>query len=145
MHQIDSAEELKRTFFACECCYPVWRMSWEQFSPASDVMEENAKRYRRKVMLAEAGGRHRKQDITDIHTKQKGRCIYCNRLFGADLLPTRDHLLSLTSGGGDWPRNIVMACRSCNSSRCDLPFRTYCRMLSPAQNERIIAHPCRAS
>jgi hypothetical protein len=58
------------------------------------------------------------------------------RLFGPELIPTRDRLLALNQGGGDWPLNIVLACRSCNSSRCDLLFRTFCRMLSPAQNKQ---------
>jgi len=130
----------RRLYLACECGHPVWQMEYEKFDTALDVMEDNARRYRRKQMLSEAGGRHRKQDIADILAKQKGRCIYCNRRFGPDLIPTRDHLLALTQGGGDWPLNIVMACRSCNSSRCDLPFRTFCRMLSPTQNKRILTH-----
>lgn len=132
--------ETRRLYLACECGHPVWQMEYERFDIALDVMEDNARRYRRKKMLSEAGGRHRKQDIADILGKQSGRCLYCNRLFGPDLIPTRDHLLAVTEGGGDWPLNIVLACRSCNSSRCDLPFRTFCRMLSPAQNKRILVH-----
>jgi 5-methylcytosine-specific restriction endonuclease McrA len=130
----------RRLYFTCECGHPIWQMDYVQFDVAMNVMEDNARRYRRKQMLSEAGGRHRKQDIAEILVKQKGRCIYCNRLFGPDLVPTTDHLLALTYGGGDWPLNIVLACRSCNSSRCDLPFRTYVRMLSPTQNKRILAH-----
>jgi hypothetical protein len=140
VHRFEGPEEIGRTYFACACGAPVWRMPWEQYDPASTVMENNAKSYHRKLMLAEAGGTHRKQDIRDILAKQKGRCIYCNRRFGPELIATKDHLLALTAGGGGWPLNIVLACRSCNSSRCDLPFRTYCRMLSPAQNRRILVH-----
>jgi 5-methylcytosine-specific restriction endonuclease McrA len=138
-HTIQQSDN-RRLYFICECGHPVWQMEYEQFDVALNVMEDNARRYRRKTMLAEAGGRHRKQDIANILAKQKGRCIYCNRLFGPDLVPTRDHLLALTYGGGDWPLNIVLACRSCNSSRCDLPFRTFVRMLSAAQNKRILVH-----
>ncbi|SDF01899.1 HNH endonuclease [Terriglobus roseus] len=130
----------QRLYFACECGHPIWQMCYRHFEVALNVMEDSAKRYRRKHLLAEAGGRHYEKDIAEILVKQKRRCIYCNRLFGAYLAPTRDHLLALTHGGGDWPLNIVLACRSCNSSRCNLPFRTYVRMLSPTQNKRILAH-----
>jgi 5-methylcytosine-specific restriction endonuclease McrA len=95
---------------------------------------------RRKKTLAEAGGKHSAAHITAILSMQKGRCFYCNRLFGEDLKPTREHLLAVCDGGGDWPLNIVMACRSCNSSRADLPLRNYCKMLSPAQNRHILVH-----
>jgi hypothetical protein len=41
-------------------------------------------------------------------------------------------------GGTKWALNIVMACHSCNSRRGTIPFRTYCKLLSPTQNRRIL-------
>lgn len=64
--------------------------------------------------------------------------MYCNKRFTDAMRPSRDHVLSITNGGGDWAMNIVIACRSCNSRRGDIPFRTYCKLLSPKQNERIL-------
>jgi hypothetical protein len=44
----------------------------------------------------------------------------------------------VVSGGTDWALNIVMACHSCNKRRGTIPFRTYCTILSPTQNRRIL-------
>jgi hypothetical protein len=41
-------------------------------------------------------------------------------------------------GGTKWALNIVMACHRCNSRRGTIPFRTYCKLLSPTQNRRIL-------
>ena len=75
------------------------------------------------------------EEIKQILKIQKNRCFYCNRKFGRERQPTKDHLLC---GGPHCALNIVMACLSCNSRRCDIPFRTYCKLLSTAQNKRIL-------
>jgi hypothetical protein len=94
----------------------------------------------RRSALKGADGRHTRAEITAIHQLQMGRCIYCNVIFSAEQPPTRDHILPVAYGGADWAINIVLACRSCNSRRCHVPFRTFCRLLSPKQNERIFEH-----
>lgn len=51
-------------------------------------------------------------------------CCYCGRLL-KDAAPadvTLDHLLPKQAGGTNEPRNLVTACRSCNSSRQDRPW-----------------------
>jgi len=88
--------------------------------------------------MQEAGGKHSATEIQEILALQENRCIYCNALFTGELRPTRDHLLPVNYGGGDWSLNIVLACRRCNSRRGTIPFRTYCKLLSPAQNRRIL-------
>jgi len=42
-------------------------------------------------------------------------CIYC----GSTENPSYDHLMPRSRGGSDIPDNVVMACRSCNSSKGD--------------------------
>jgi hypothetical protein len=71
---------------------------------------------------------------------QDGRCIYCNALFTDEKRPSEDHLLSVSKGGSDWALNIVLACWRCNSRRTYIPFRTFCKLLSPTQNKRILAN-----
>ena len=91
--------------------------------------------------LRNAGGKHSREDICGILALQKRRCIYCNKKFTQNkVLPTKDHLLPVVHGGGNSSLNIVMACRKCNSRRCNIPFRTYCKLLSRTQNRRILAH-----
>lgn len=94
----------------------------------------------RKQDVKAAGGKHTREEIDAVLELQKGRCIYCNALFTAAKRPTRDHLVPLFYGGTAWPLNLVLACHSCNSRRGEIPFRTFCRLLSPRQNERILQH-----
>ena len=41
-------------------------------------------------------------------------CFYCDEPFTADVLPTREHLVSRTHGGPDHIANQFLACVSCN-------------------------------
>lgn len=140
VHRFDGPTELERKYFVCECGYPVWSMPWKEFDGASDTMERNCREWCRRQMLNEAGGKHTRAELREILKCQENRCIYCHVEFTAELRPTKDHLLPLTKGGGDWAINIVLACHSCNSRRSNLPFRSFCKVLSPTQNKRIFMH-----
>lgn len=87
-----------------------------------------------------AGGKQTRQEIDEILTLRKGRCIYNHGFFTNAKRPTRNHLVPLSYGGTAWALNLVLACRSCNSRRGNIPFRTFCRLLSPRQNECIFNH-----
>src|SRR5205807_4981038 len=107
---------------------------------ADDGLVRAERSWQRKINLSEAGGKHVAKEIEEIRWLQQNRCIYCNALFTDTLRPTKDHLVPIIAGSTDWALNIVLACRSCNSRRCGIPFRTYCKLLSKAQNRRIIIH-----
>jgi hypothetical protein len=136
--QFDRTNSLERSYIVCGCSYPVWQMSYESYVSGYWVMENNRKAWERRRHLAQSGGKHTTAEIRQIIDCQKGRCIYCHRLFTKELTPSKDHLLPVILGGSDWALNIVLACRRCNSSRCHIPFRTYCILLSPRQNKRIL-------
>lgn len=101
------------------------------------ALKKREKAWLRRQLLSDAEGRHTLQEIREILTLQEGRCIYCNVQFSGEIPPTKDHLLALVDGGAHWALNIVLSCRSCNSRRSDIPFRTYCTLLSQQQNLRI--------
>jgi hypothetical protein len=135
------SREKKTPYIVCGCGYPVWRISWEAYNHAESGLSR-WERYKeknewRKDLLKTSGGKHSASEIEEILTFQNHRCIYCNRPFGDDLGPTRDHLTPVRMGGTDWSSNIVMSCHRCNTRRGAIPFRTYCKLLSPAQNRRI--------
>lgn len=57
------------------------------------------------------------------------RCYYCTE----DIPPskrTADHVISLASGGSHSADNLVMACKSCNSKKRDLPEQEFRRRLN---------------
>ena len=106
----------------------------------NSVLTVEHRRYMRKVLLREAGGKHTPAERRAILTLQKRRCLYCHVRFTKKNPATNDHFLGVKDGGTNWGINLVMACRGCNSRRCDIPFRTYCKLLSPTQNRRILRY-----
>jgi 5-methylcytosine-specific restriction endonuclease McrA len=134
-------------YIVCSCGYPVWRISWDAWAKVSQGVRyaEYSRECKqlRKMSLRVAGGKYSVREIQEILSYQENRCIYCNAPFGNGVLATRDHLTPVLSGGADWALNIVMACRSCNSRRGTMPFRTYCKLLSPTQNRKILLYLAR--
>lgn len=55
-------------------------------------------------------------DLAAIIIQQQSRCLYC----GCDVSGGRhtvDHYIPLARGGSNWPKNIVAACRPCNTGK----------------------------
>lgn len=139
-HQVDGRREDDNAYLSCICGYPVWRVDMISYRNARIQLDQAAANWRRLQRLKTAGGKHTQAEIRQILALQGYRCIYCNVQFTEKLHPSCDHILPITCGGGDWALNIVMACRSCNSSRGNIPFRTFCKLLSPAQNKKMRSH-----
>jgi len=81
-------------------------------------INENAKYAKRRALLADAEGSHNFDDVVLILKKQEFLCFYCN----CDITGgkhTVDHYIPLAKGGSNWPSNLVMACKKCNSSKRD--------------------------
>lgn len=129
-----------RSFVTCVCGWPTWSMPSDLFFAFDNAINRARISWRRRQLLLENGGKHNAEEIAAILLSQGHRCIYCNLLFDDQIRPSRDHLLPVTHGGPSCAWNIIMACRSCNSRRGNIPFRTYCKTLSPTQNRRVIAH-----
>lgn len=54
------------------------------------------------------------------------RCVYCKAELTADVV-TIDHVIPKTKGGGSQLSNLVVACRSCNSSKGNRRSTPYAR------------------
>lgn len=65
-----------------------------------------------------------------IKSRDGNACVYCGataETSGAHL--HLDHLTPRAAGGADVATNLVVACRSCNSARKDMPLSVWCRAI----------------
>lgn len=71
--------------------------------------------HRRRARKRNAPGFWTSEDIVLIRIEQQDKCFYC----GINLCHrgTVDHKTPLIRQGTNWPNNLVLACKSCNSSK----------------------------
>lgn len=62
-----------------------------------------------------AEGYFTEADLGQIYRNQKGKCAYCHGRLGKSY--HRDHVIPLTKGGTNWPRNIQLTCQACNNRK----------------------------
>jgi hypothetical protein len=137
---VKSGGKKDRPHIVCGCGYPVWRISDSAYFAVTEALVGADRSRERRIRNIELGGKHSSKEIREIRTFQGNRCIYCDVEFTDDIRPDKDHVCPRALGGGDWALNIVLACKRCNSLRRDIPFRTFCKLLSPTQNRRILTH-----
>lgn len=75
--------------------------------------ESRSRYYARKLG---AKGSHTIEDIIKRMDAQQGTCFWCGVEYGEDY--EVDHIIALSRGGSNSMRNIVIACGSCNASKC---------------------------
>jgi|ERR1039458_9618992 5-methylcytosine-specific restriction endonuclease McrA len=72
----------------------------------------------RRALENKADGFFTKDDVERIFKAQKGKCAYfmiCGHYLGDDY--HIDHIVALSKGGTNWPRNIQLTCVECNCSK----------------------------
>ena len=71
-----------------------------------------------------------------VYLRDSFRCVYCVAdLHGADPRDiTLDHVVAKVDGGSNDSKNLVTACKHCNSSRADQPVS---RFASPEARKQI--------
>jgi 5-methylcytosine-specific restriction endonuclease McrA len=62
-----------------------------------------------------ADGKYTPADIRQILKSQKGKCAYCRIVIGDNY--HIDHIVPLTKGGTNWPRNLQVTCGPCNLAK----------------------------
>lgn len=73
----------------------------------------------------------------ELHKKQAGKCMYCGRKPGIDLMDI-DHKNPVAKGGSDQKRNLQLLCRSCNTRKgatTDRQFRTKFKSIGVPQTQ----------
>ena len=65
-----------------------------------------------------------------IYSRDGFACAFCSRGVEDGIFLTLDHLLACELGGSNDAANLVTCCRSCNSSKQDLPMRAWMTVLA---------------
>lgn len=87
---------------------------WAQQNPR----RVRARTSRRRAVEHDASGEHTGSDIIRLWHRQNGRCFWCGDRTSTspdeDEHYHIDHIIPLSKGGTDWPRNLCISCPSCN-------------------------------
>lgn len=62
-----------------------------------------------------AVGRYTTADISLLWKAQNAKCVGCG--YSLELSCTVDHKIPLSRGGSNWPENLQLLCKPCNSSK----------------------------
>lgn len=85
--------------------------AWQRANP-DKVAGHNR---RRRAIKHKAAGNHTSEDVADLLRKQRSQCIYCNKSLKSGYHV--DHIVPLSKGGSNWPRNLQLTCSKCNLAK----------------------------
>jgi len=69
-----------------------------------------------RALKANAEGTHTINDLKYIYKHQKSKCPCCSEFISFEKI-TIDHIIALSKGGSNYPSNIQLLCKSCNSAK----------------------------
>jgi 5-methylcytosine-specific restriction endonuclease McrA len=86
---------------------------WQADNPGKLKAIRAAGKQARRARQIEADGRFSAADIRALESRQNGKCACC----GEKRKLAVDHIVPLAKGGSNWPNNLQLLCKPCNSSK----------------------------
>lgn len=82
--------------------------------------QANRERYRtylrnRRAAMRVAGGKHTHDDVSRLHSLQRGRCAHCGKSLKDGYHV--DHIEPIARGGSNAPENLQLLCPTCNKRK----------------------------
>ena len=100
-------------------------------------MKKNNTARGKKMNAANNGGKWIRQDKRlAIYLRDGLCCAYCGEAVEDGAVLTLDHIKPQSKGGSNHEKNLVTACKRCNSARGNRPLRTFARAVADYKNER---------
>ena len=87
------------------------KKAWRKANPDT----ARASNRNRRALQRQAEGSHTATDIKRIFSDQRGRCGYCRKPIKSRYHV--DHIVPLSRGGSNWPKNIQLLCAPCNMQK----------------------------
>ncbi len=107
-----------------------WRKVWYQKNREKELEKHRKWQKTEKGKAANQRGRSKRrareeniintltaQEWIDILKEYKFRCAYCGKEFTLFDRETHDHIIPVSKGGHNVKKNVVPACKSCNSKK----------------------------
>lgn len=84
---------------------------WELANPEKVKVSRKSNEHMRRSSV----GKFTLNDIKRIGKAQKWKCAYCKVSVKENY--NIDHILAIANGGSNWPANLQLTCRTCNSRK----------------------------
>lgn len=117
----------------------VWQYNQVYREKNREAVKKKAKEYRdanplvkraseakRRAIKKKSGGSYKPQEIKDLITKQKNKCIYCKSVLNKYHI---DHIVPIISGGSNSIDNIQILCPTCNCRKSSKDHIKYANSL----------------
>lgn len=115
LRRLDSNEKSRKWYYNNKFRSRLSSKKWaiENRERFLEVLRINAHKRRAKILIA--SGKFTLDDVARIRLSQKDMRAYCQGdLNGKGEI---DHIIAISSGGSNWPRNLQLLCKSCNTSK----------------------------
>lgn len=114
VYRSKNREPLKRAWARWRAENPERQRQTNSRWVAENPDKVKANRHRRRARKRDAPGSWTDADIARLLVEQH-QCFYCEHIFDGD--HTVDHIVPLDLGGTNYPENLQLVCKRCNSSK----------------------------